>query len=364
MNYYQRRKKVFVITLISLIVINVLLVLSLFFSSSIEKSINSSYFELNANIVKSKTQIHFVDVGQGDSTIFILPDGKKAIIDTGHSYSKERVLKYLEAIGLNKGSSIDYLILTHTDSDHTGNAVSIINNYDIKNIYMPKVYSRFEVENNLIVNDYNINYSDLWYQTCKAINKEVNNENKIYSQKDLIIENSLYNYSFTFYAPFEDKFSNSNNYSPIIIFRSNDFKFMFVGDIDSSIESDFINYYQPIKSSLDVDVLKVAHHGSKNSSSEEFLNFVKPEKAVISCGKENKYKHPHDVVVERLNNVGANIRRIDESGSILFYVNETGQMYAVGGHYNPNTYYIKWWYIAVSIFVVSFAALVLGKKIS
>lgn len=352
MNYYKRKKKVFVITLISLIVINVLLVLSLFFSSSIEKSINSSCFELNANIVKSKTQIHFVDVGQGDSTIFILPDGKKAIIDTGPSYSKERVLKYLEAIGLNKGSSIDYLILTHTDSDHTGNAVSIINNYDIKNIYMPKVYSRFEVENNLIVNDYNINYTDLWYQTCKAINKEVNNENKIYSQKDLIIENSLYNYSFSFYAPFEDKFSNSNNYSPIIIFRSNDFKFMFVGDIDSSIESDFINYYQPIKSSLDVDVLKVAHHGSKNSSSEEFLNFVKPEKAVISCGKDNTYFHPSNEVINRLINNNCEILRTDTTSSVVCGIYNQ-KIFFQTSYDKLDSFYFCWWYMVVGSLVLS-----------
>ena len=142
--------------------------------------------------------------------------------------------------------------------------------------------------------------------------------------------------------------------------------FMFTGDASLECEEDFLEEYKTEANAgkFDVEVLKVGHHGSDTSTSQEFLNAIKPEEAVISCGVDNKYGHPHDEVIERLNNAGTNIRRIDESGTILFYVNEMGEMYAVGGYYNANTYYIKWWYIAVSIFVVSFAVLVLGKKIN
>ena len=151
-----------------------------------------------------------------------------------------------------------------------------------------------------------------------------------------------------------------------MILSYKDIDFMFTGDASIECEEDFLKEYQiqANKGDFDVEVLKVGHHGSNTSTSQEFLDAIKPEEAVISCGEDNKYGHPHDEVVERLNNAGVNIRRIDQSGTILFYVNEEGAMYAVGGYYNPNTYYIKWWYIAVSIFVVSFLTLVLGKKIN
>ena len=352
MNNYERRKKNKLILLIGLIILNILLLISLCFSSTIEKYINNCYFNFDENIVNSKTQIHFIDVGQGDCTVFILPDGKVALIDTGASLAQEKVIKYLNAIGLDKGSNIDYLILTHTDSDHIGNAEKIIKEYNIKNIYMPKVYSRFEVESNLVKYDYKIDYSSLWYNTCLAINSEVNSYHKFYNEKDLIIENSLYNYSFVFYAPFEDKYSDSNNYSPIIIFKSYDFKFMFVGDIDSKVESEFISYYASIKNSLDIDVLKVSHHGSKNSTSSEFLNFVNPEKAIISCGKDNSYFHPSNEVINRLTNCGCEILRTDTTSSVICGVSNQ-KLYFQTSYDNIGFSYFYWWYVVVSSLVLS-----------
>jgi len=141
---------------------------------------------------------------------------------------------------------------------------------------------------------------------------------------------------------------------------------MFTGDSSVASEEDFLNAYptEIASGKFDVEVLKVGHHGSDTSTSEEFLDVIKPEEAVISCGKDNKYGHPHDEVVNRLNENNVNIRRTDTDGSILFYVNEIGEMYAVGGYYSVKDFYIHWWYIAGTLFIVSFVTLVLGKKIS
>ncbi len=351
---YQKTKiKYFIIRLCVFICICAVLLCSLFFSDFFEKHINHMYFNFNNEISSSLCKVHFINVGQGDCTFIQLPDGKNLMIDTGPENSIDNVESYLKILGLNKRDKIDYLILTHTDSDHIGNASKIINNYKIENIYIPKVYSNYEIENNLNFYDYNLVTSKLWYQTSKTIHENVNNIN--YSFKDMVIESVEYNYSLIFYTPLNDKESNSNDYSPIIMLNYNHNKFMFVGDVSSKAESEFLEYYNDILNLgyFDVDVLKVSHHGSKNSTTQQFLNVVKPEKAIISCGKENNYNHPNNETINNLVNYGCDVFRTDVSGSIVCSA-KNDKIFIQTNYESFRTIYFEWWNFVVSLIIIAF----------
>ena len=360
MKEYQRKflKKLIIRTIIFL-TISLVFLLSLFFSEKIERKINKKYFEFSSSIDNCKFKIHFVDVGQGDCTIIELPDDKLMMIDTGPNTSNDKVQKYLKVLGVNKGGIIDYLILTHTDSDHVGNAEMILDNYDIKNIYIPKVYSNYEVKNNLDLFDYNVNTSSMWEDICFAISQE--DSHLFYNEMNLVIENPQKDYSLVFNSPFDEKLSDSNNYSPIIVLKYKTFKFMFVGDIDASVEQEFLNYYSSVLNNFDMDLLKVAHHGSKNSTTTEFLSAVKPEKAIISCGKDNSYAHPNNETINRLTNCGAEILRTDTTSSIVVAAN-TNNLYYQTSYDFISSFNFCWWHFVVSA-IVLFACLVFSIKI-
>lgn len=364
MNYYEKRKitkREVIIKCIVFMCICACLLCSLFFAENIERKINHIYFDFNKSVSSSACKIHYIDVGQGDCTFIELPDNKSIMIDTGASFSADKVKKYLKAIGKDKNTVIDYLILTHTDSDHIGNSKMILDNFIVKNVYIPKVYSNFEVKNNLCVSDYNINTSLLWEETCKAIYSEVGTTNRFYSFKDCVIENDEAGYSLIFYYPFEDKISEANNYSPIIVLSYRTSKFMFVGDIEGSVEEDFLLYYKDVLNNFDVDVLKVSHHGSKNSTSNEFLQVVKPEYAVISCGKDNSYSHPNNETINRLINNNCKVLRTDTTSSIVFGFGNNNLIYQTNYDFIIS-YHFYWWYVVVSG-IILFSIMVFCFKI-
>ena len=355
MNYYEKRKitkKEVIVKCVVFVCICACFILSLFFADNIEKRINHIYFNFNNSVASSACKIHYIDVGQGDCTFIELPDNKTIMIDTGASFSADKLKKYLKAIGKDKNSVIDYLILTHTDSDHIGNAKMVLDTYQVKNVYMPKVYSNFEVKNNLCVNDYNVNTSLLWEETCSSIYNEVGLNNKFYSFMGSVIESEEEGYSLVFYYPFEDKITEANNYSPIMVLSYANSKFMFVGDIEASVEGEFLLYYKDVLNNFDVDVLKVSHHGSKNSTTNEFLQAVKPEYAVISCGSNNSYGHPNNETIDRLINNNCKVLRTDTISSIVFGF--SWQNFAYQTEYDfISSYHVYWWYVVVSGIVLS-----------
>ena len=354
-------------------VITIILAVSFLFTSQIEGLLNTNTQAQTESttleeIGEGGLKVHFIDVGQGDSAVVELPDNKILMIDAGPKKSSEALINYLENTIFEDGyDKIDYLILTHSDEDHIGSAPDVIEKYDIEYVFRPNIYSKSEEA----PTGAKKHTTNIWDETVTGFTSKTEAEKIIFCSdyvetEQNIIKNEEEGYELKFYYPLEDYYGDVNDFSPIMILSYKDIDFMFTGDASIECEEDFLKEYQiqANKGDFDVEVLKVGHHGSNTSTSQEFLDAIKPEEAVISCGEDNKYGHPHDEVVERLNNAGVNIRRIDQSGTILFYVNEEGAMYAVGGYYNPNTYYIKWWYIAVSIFVVSFLTLVLGKKIN
>ncbi|NCB48210.1 MAG: MBL fold metallo-hydrolase [Clostridia bacterium] len=314
------------------------LLFTLFFSSSIESILNKTEFDFSSAILSGSYRVHFIDVGQGDCILVELPDDKTLVIDSGPSSSENEVMEYINAL---KISTIDYFILTHTDSDHIGNAVAIFENLDVINVFVPKIYSSYEVEQGLNSETFNVVTTDIWSNVTQAIYNETCLENKTYNFTEETIFGE--NYSFVFYSPFEDVISNVNNYSPIIMANIEGTKFIFTGDATSSVENNFLsNYSQLVESDFfDCDVLKVGHHGSATSTTVPFLQAISAEYAVISVGIDNSYSHPRDEVLNNLFDAGCEVLRTDTMGSVVMTTSE-GNVISQTGYNNLSRFIVQW----------------------
>ena len=247
----------------------------------------------NINYFKNYSKIIMLDVGQGDSILISLEHNKgNILIDTGgiinykgessYSVSEKTIIPYLKSIGIKK---LDYLILTHGDYDHAGDASFLINNFKVDNVVF-NIGKYNEVELNLIelLEKKNIRY----YKGLEELNID--------------------NYKFSFLNTFI--YDNENDNSNVIYFNYNSFKFLFMGDSEKNREKDILENYNLV----DIDFLKVGHHGSNTSSSREFINAINPKYSLISVGKNNRYGHPKESVLDTLSN--SKVYRTDIDGSI------------------------------------------------
>jgi len=288
-----------------------------------------NFFNYGQNIVYESDgfYVHFIDVGQGQAIAIRTDDGKNILIDTGKPSEFSKFFGYLEQyffVDDNNEKIFDYFIITHQDNDHLGNGVKVFEDYEIKNCYRPKIFTPEEADNLGITNPYQIEDSKLYSDYVNAINNE--NCNVYYNFAGETIQGV--NYEFNFITPNQDAYNAPNSYSPIIMFTcnlENQIKFLFTGDATAQIEQEAITAYGD---NLKADVLDIAHHGSRYSSTQEFLNLVRPEYAVFSVGV-NSYGMPSEDVIDRLINVNMNIDKIyrtDQQGSIIFYASKTGEI--------------------------------------
>lgn len=262
------------------------------------------------NIVSSedKLLVHFISVGQGDAVAINLPNGKVMLIDTGPKTKNVTYTNYLDECVLNSSydKTIDYVILTHADIDHIGGTLRLLKNYKINKLFMPKIAS-----NSLYYKDLE-NFIDGRYEY------DFLDDDDVLDVGDCELKVlSGYEYSTT------------NQSSAVVKLRYLDRSFIFTGDIDMRVERDLIGIYGD---ELDSDVLKVAHHGSNYSTSFEFLQYVSPEYSVVSVG-DNYYGHPHDELIDRLEDSDSEIYRTDTDGSIVFVVDENFDLTVMSGPY-------------------------------
>ena len=241
----------------------------------------------NGRIVNNEVSI--LDVGQGDSSLIRLKN-KNILIDTGgninYDISKNILIPYFKSVGIKK---IDYLVLTHGDYDHMGEAINLVENFKVEKVI------------------FNCGpYNDLENELIEVLDKK---KIKYYSCiKELNIDNNKLYFLQT------KEYDNENDNSNVIYSELNVYKFMFMGDASVTTEKEIMNKYNL----PDIDVLKVGHHGSKTSSSKEFIDVINPEYSIISVGKNNRYGHPNKEVLENLEN--SKIYRTDLDGSIMFKI--------------------------------------------
>ena len=277
----EENRKVHNIVYLAIIV---LLIFSLFFSNSL-----SILLKLKHNYKFSNdTEIHFINVGQGDAVAVKFDNGKVMLIDSGTELYKDKLFNYLDNI-LIVNDVIDYLVLTHIDADHSGNIIDILNKYEIRNFYRPKLYSTYEHNNATNSNEIFDNIISI--TTSKGIDTYYNEVGVTLS-----VGLSMLTWLSPIGVSFDDNLE-SNEYSPVIRLDYNGKSALFTGDIDDKIEESLVTRYN--NSELDVDVLKIAHHGSNYSTSEEFLRVTTPKYACISVG-ENTYGHPGNKLLERI----------------------------------------------------------------
>lgn len=277
-------------------------------------------------------EIHFIDVGQGDSTLVRFPDGKTMLVDCGEEKESSGLVKYLtEVFNVHKVQAIDYLVLTHQDADHVGGAKAVLDAFQINMVYRPMQLSDYDLEAGYPnTNNYAVSDTKTYYETIKAVYNEPNCERK-FIQAGLQIPGT--NYSVDFLTPLSVSATlENNNYSPLMMIKYNGAKFLLTGDAESKVETQAVNKYGE---ELKADVYKVGHHGSNTSSSAKFLEEVKPKYAVVSAGKNNKYGHPTKKVLDRLNNVGAEVLTTIDLGTIIMSVDENGKV-VILSHDTPN----------------------------
>ncbi len=233
--------------------------------------------------------LHFIDVGQADSMLGILPNGETILIDAGNREDGNTIISYIKKQQIKK---IDYLIATHPHEDHIGGLAEVINSFDIGSIYMPKVSSNTKTFENALLA---IKNKGLKVNTARAGVSILNNDN-------LKIE---------LLAPNSDYYENMNSYSAVTKITFGNTSFLLTGDADNISEGEMFKY------NLKADLLKVGHHGSSTSTSAEFLKAVAPKFAVISVGNGNTYGHPAQKILNALKNAGVKIYQTDINGTIV-----------------------------------------------
>ena len=228
--------------------------------------------------------IDFIDVGQADS-ILIRNEDKTMLIDAGTNEAGEMVVTYLQNLGINK---IDYLIGTHPHEDHIGGLDDVINHFNIGQIYMPKI--------------------ETTTKTFEDVLDAIENKNLTVTSPNKGDKIEIGQAVGTFMTePILDK-DNLNLSSLVVRLEFGNNSFLFMGDAEKENE-ETINWNK-------TDVLKVGHHGSNTSTSESFLNQVKPQCSIIMVGKDNSYNLPTQETIDKLNTIGSEIYRTDENGII------------------------------------------------
>lgn len=250
-------------------------------------------------LIDSSFTVTYLDVGQGDSIFIKYPHNQgNILIDTGgivnsdYQVAINKTIPYLKSFGVTK---LDYLILTHGDYDHMGDSNVLVNNFKVKNVVF----------------------------NCGPINTLEKELNKLLKEKQIpsyycINKISIKNNKLEFLNT--KHYDNENDNSNVIYTNYNNYRFLFMGDAGLSKEKDILKKYN-LES---IDFLKVGHHGSNTSSSEEFITNIHPKYSLISVGKNNKYGHPKESVLEVLSN--SKVYRTDLNGSIEIKISNNKYM--------------------------------------
>lgn len=237
--------------------------------------------------------IKYFDVGQGDSELIMLPDKKTILIDGGDVGTGDDLVELIKDEGLEK---IDYVVATHPHADHIGGLDDVLNNFPVDTFLMPYIPEK-DVPTTKVYE----NLLDAAFDNgCEIVKAEAG---------VTVLEGDDYN--AVCLSPVNEENDGLNNYSVVIKLTYKDTAYIFTGDAEYEAETEILK----TADNLTADVLKVGHHGSYTATSQDFLKAVNPKYAVISVGVDNKYDHPHDVTLSKLNG-RCEIYRTDKMGTI------------------------------------------------
>lgn len=258
-----------------------------------------------------KMIIYFIDVGQGDSTLIRTAKNKTILIDGGGSENssfdvgEKTLLPYLLD---RKITVLDYVVISHFDTDHCGGILYLMEHIKVKNIIISKQgkessnYNKFK---NIVLDK---GISVIFVKKGDKI--KIDNE----TYMDILFPGNNF---------ISDNILNNNSIVTKICY--NNFSILFTGDVEEIAENEICREYNTTDK-LKANILKVAHHGSKTSSTAEFIKMVKPQIALIGVGEKNKFGHPNDGVIQRLKNMNTKIYRTDKMGEIEIQINNMGEV--------------------------------------
>lgn len=252
------------------------------------------YFILAAS---SSAELYFLDVGQGDAILFNFPFSARILIDSGDGKTIENSLAKISGY-FNR--SIDVWILTHANIDHYGGFLRLINNTE------PQVF---------IYNGFDSDAQSFQELINKLKQKNIPIIVLTRGDKIKIGDNQF----DILWPPLNSNLKDLNDNSLILYFKNFFGSALFLGDVSQKILSQIQNYFN---NGLAVDILKVAHHGSKNSLNEEFLDLIKPKISLIGVGINNRFNHPHSEVIDFLTKIGSQILRTDINHNIKIIFNK------------------------------------------
>src|SRR3989338_2055044 len=244
------------------------------------------------DLFNKNLRVSFYDIGQGDAVFIETPENYQILIDGGPS---PNILRKLGRDMIFWDKTIDLIIATHPDSDHISGLIDVLKRYKVKNVLISPIISKD-------TDVFKVFYQAIWNEGARLYLAEAGQ-----SFSDINFK-VLYPFEFIEYKPLAD----FNDMSIVNLLEYKVQKILFTGDATKADEDILLEKYPEI----DIDILRVGHHGSKTSSSFNFLKSISPNLAIIQVGKDNRYKHPHISVIERFQNFGIPIWRTDLDGDL------------------------------------------------
>ena len=395
----ERKTKIKIVTCLTLFfAITLGMLISLFYSQQIEIALGLT--PAGTGTLKNyQFKVDIIDVGQGSSSLITLPTGENILIDAGTNSSEKQLIRYLNKQNI---SQIDYFIITHSDNDHTGGADAIFENFEVKEIYRPFILSKndkYEEDNDPLLfysnvlgedsvtivsgGDYakciNLMYKETYTENGSQKQSKINicNENvllpastailKMWSPKVIEGSSDVYHENIddrnlTYGKPTQ-KYSTTNNYSPIMTINFLSVTIVITGDASSVVEREVLSIIDDdeLESFKNCEVYVAGHHGSNSSSCEEFLSLLMPKYVAVQCG--NSSSHPHADFLSRVESIWKDSNKTGtvlttyNNGDIVFYYAASNDLKtvdkAVSYSGNANQIVTHWWQIVVTVIVVA-----------
>ena len=259
-----------------------------------------SIFLFLSFLFSSLLKIYFIDVGQGDAAFVITPNSYTMLIDAGdldefHDHGKDVYRFIKKQLGINK---IDVAIISHPHKDHIGGMIYVLSNMKVEKFYDP-----------------GFSYpSPLYLKLLELVNKKKVKyylaRGETYINLDPAVEIKI------LYPPKNFVLDKPNDNSVVLRIKYKEISLLFTGDIEANAEKFIFKKYKKRNNNITSNILKVPHHGSNTSSTYQFIQLVSPEIAIISCGRNNRFGHPHYTVLKRYKEYGIEIFRTDINGTI------------------------------------------------